>query len=162
MAPLATSSNDILGPVSAGLTTYLTIDGTLHTWTDDVASPTAYTSSVQCLEQHGAYTYVCTEGSLNLLLDDGSLSEPLVDMDGILPPDPDVVPEHLADPCEAEWLRALADLGRVPPGDTGRAHDKPAVEESGGCGGNKALLLLPMILLFGRRRAGYSEPSTPA
>jgi len=152
MAPVATSSNDILGPVSAGQTTYLTIDGMLHTWADEVASPTSHTSSVQCLEQHDAFTYVCTEGSLQLLLEQGSLSEPLVDMDGILPPDPELVPEHLADPCEAEWLRALADLGRVPAGDTGLGNEKPPVTESGGCGGNRALLLLPMTLLFGRRR----------
>ncbi len=162
MAPLATSSNDILGPVSAGMNTYLTIDGTLHTLTDELASPAPHTSSVQCLEQHGAYTYICTEGSLNFLLDEGSLSEPLVDMDRILPPDPDLVPEPLADPCEAEWLRALADLGRVPAGDTGLGNEEPPVAEPGGCGGNKAMILLPMLWLFGRRRAGYSEPSTPA
>ena len=149
--PVLTSSTDILGPVNAQGHTYLTVDGTLHTLSPKGAQPTDLASPAQCLERHHDQLYVCTDGALIEISKMGGPPTPLFDMERILPPDPSLIPEELADPCAAEWLRALSDLGRMPTGDTGDTGEPSTTgpaPKSGGCGGHRAgLFLIPLLLL---------------
>ena len=74
-------------------------------------------------------------------------------MAGILPPDPDLIPEELTAPCTAEWLRALADLGRMPLGDTGDTDPVEPAAKPEGCGGSRTgVFLLPLLWLARGRR----------
>ena len=149
---LVTSANEILGPVQ-GL---LVVDGLLYKLDGEAVVRTSEEAFVSCLEQVGSEVYACVFPDL-YAVDPvaGVLAESVFELADLQPPRWSRVPASAADTCELEWRRIAADLGRELPLPTPSPDSGPNDVVEGGCGcGGRSLLLLPLIGLRRRRRAG--------
>lgn len=105
-------TSSIIGPqASPDGTEWLAVGGSLRRLRDGLAEATDETRMITCLEQWNDVRYACVGSDLHLLTGSG-VGEPMFELDGFRPPDPELVPLALKESCDLQWTLYSIDATR--------------------------------------------------
>ncbi|MBA2321349.1 MAG: hypothetical protein H0V89_09350 [Deltaproteobacteria bacterium] len=121
---VAEGAASVSGPVTALGTTWLALDGVLHTLSKAGPAPTGESTPIGCLVGAAGALWACAT-DLRVVTPEGALGETVVDLAALVPPDLGDLSDDDGVACWGEWRTFALDLG-LDPGEAPAAPETPS------------------------------------